>query len=95
MFIPYSQRNAKAIKEKKIVLSINRNARNQIYQLLEKYNDINRKTSETGWPYDISTGEEVFNDIRQFYPLSAIMIKSSTLKLVAYKILYTIVRLIV
>jgi len=67
MFIPYSQRNAKAIKEKKIVLSIKRNARNQIYQILVKYNDIYRETNETGWQYDISTGEEVFNDIRQFY----------------------------
>lgn len=67
MFIPYSQQNAKAIKDKKIVLSINRSARNQIYQLLERYNEICRKTSETGWQYDTSTSEEVFNDIRQFY----------------------------
>jgi hypothetical protein len=67
MFIPYSQRNAKAIKEKKTSLSINRSARNQIYQLLERYNNIYRDTSETGWQYDISTSEDVFNDIRQFY----------------------------
>lgn len=67
MFIPYSQRNAKAIKEKKIVLFIKRSARNQIYQLLERYNEVNQETSETGYQYDISTSEEVFNDIRQFY----------------------------
>ncbi|WP_211367466.1 hypothetical protein [Sporomusa termitida] len=67
MFIPYSQRNAKAIKDKKIGLSITRSARNQIYQFLERYNDIYRETDETGWQYDISTGEKVFNDIRQFY----------------------------
>lgn len=67
MFIPYSQRNAKTIKEKKIALSIKRSARNQIYQLLEKYNEVYREISETGYQYDISTSEEVFNDIRQFY----------------------------
>jgi hypothetical protein len=67
MFIPYSQRNAKAIKEKKIAFSIPRNARHQIYQLLDKYNNVYRETDETGWDYDITTSEEVFNDIRQFY----------------------------
>lgn len=67
MFIPYSQRNAKAIKDKKFVLSITRSARNQIYQLLERYNDTYREINETGWQYDISTSEEVFNDMRQFY----------------------------
>lgn len=67
MFIPYSQRNAKAIKNKKLVVSINRRARNQIYKILEKYNDIYRETDETGWQYNISIGEKVFNDIRQFY----------------------------
>jgi len=67
MFIPYSQRNAKAIKEKKITLSIKRSARNQIYQLLEKYNNVYRATDETGWNYNVTTSEEVFGDIRQFY----------------------------
>lgn len=67
MFIPYSQRNAKAIKAKKITLSINRNARNQIYQLLVKYDQICRETNETGWNYNISIGEKAFDDIRQFY----------------------------
>lgn len=67
LFIPYSQRNQKLIKEKKIMLSIKQRARNQIYQLLEKYNKVYQKTDETGWNYDITTSEEVFNDIRQFY----------------------------
>jgi hypothetical protein len=67
LFIPYSQRNQKLIKEKRIVLSINRGARNQIYQLLENHNNIYRETDETGWNYDTTTGENVFNDIRQFY----------------------------
>lgn len=67
LFIPYSQRNQKAIREKRIVLSIKRSTRNQIYQLLEKYNDAYRKTDETGWNYDVTTREDVFNDIRQFY----------------------------
>lgn len=67
LFIPYSQRNQKAIREKKIVISIKRKARNQIYQLLEKYNYVHCKTDETGWNYNVTTSEEVFNDIRQFY----------------------------
>jgi hypothetical protein len=40
LFLPYSQRNRKIIKEKRIVLSIKRSTRNQVYQLLEKYNDV-------------------------------------------------------
>lgn len=67
MFIPYSQRNAKAIKAKKITLSINRNARNQIYQLLVKFDDVYQETNETGWNYTITTREKVFDNIRQFY----------------------------
>lgn len=67
LFIPYSQRNQKAIKEKRISLSFKMSARNQIYRLLEKYNNVYRKTDETGWNYDTTTSEEVFNDIRQFY----------------------------
>jgi len=67
VFIPYSQRNEKAIKDKKLKLSIKRAARNQIYQLFEKYNDTYRVTDKTGWNYDVTTSEEVFNDIRRFY----------------------------
>lgn len=36
LFIPFSQRNQKAIKEKRMPISIKKNARNQIYQLFEK-----------------------------------------------------------
>ncbi|MBU5466240.1 hypothetical protein KQI49_05265 [Virgibacillus sp. MSJ-26] len=67
IFIPYSQRNLKAIKEKRISLSIKRDVRNQIFQLLERYNDKYQKTDETGFSYNILISEEVFNDIRQFY----------------------------
>ena len=67
LFIPYSQRNQKLIKEKKIVLSIKRRAREQIYQLLKKHNGVYQETDETGWSCVITTSEKVFNDIRQFY----------------------------
>lgn len=67
LFVPYSERNAKEIKLKKIEFSIKRNVRNQIYQILEKYNIEYRKTTETGWNYDTVVSEDVFNDIRQFY----------------------------
>lgn len=67
LFIPYSQRNHKEIREKRIKLSIKQKTRNQIFQLLEKYNDIHQETDETGWNYNITTSEKVFNNIRQFY----------------------------
>lgn len=68
LFIPFSLRNQKAIKEKRMSLSIKRNARNQIYQLFEKYNDVYRKTDKaSGWEYDVTTSEEVIGDIRRFY----------------------------
>lgn len=67
LFIPYSQRNSRDIKAKKILLSINRKSRNQIYQLLEKYNIVYQKTDETGWNYNTTVAEDVFNDIKQFY----------------------------
>lgn len=66
IFIPFSQRNFKEIKDKKISFSIKRRVRNQIYELLERHNDVYHEMSETGW-YNTSISEEVFNDIRQFY----------------------------
>ena len=67
VFLPYSQRNIRAIKDKKIGLSFKRNTRNQVYQLLEKYNEAYYKTDETGWNYNVTISQEVFCDIRQFY----------------------------
>jgi hypothetical protein len=67
LFIPFSLRNQKIIKEKRMPLSINLSTRNQVYQFLEKHNDVYQKTDETGWNYNVTTSDEVFNDIRQFY----------------------------
>lgn len=67
LFIPYSQRNAKEISAKKILLSIKRKARNQIYQFLERYNIVYQATDETGWNYNTTIADDVFYDIRQFY----------------------------
>lgn len=67
LFIPYSQRNAKEIKAKKIVLSIKRKARNQIYQFLERYNIAYQAADETGWNYNTTIAADVFYDIKQFY----------------------------
>ncbi|MCY9775183.1 hypothetical protein M5W62_19775, partial [Paenibacillus larvae] len=39
LFIPFSQRNQKAIKEKRMSLSIKLSTRNQVYQLLYKLNE--------------------------------------------------------
>ena len=67
LFVPYSQRNEKDIKEKRIVLSINRKARNQIYQFLERCNIEYQATDDTGWNYSTNIATDVFYDIRQFY----------------------------
>lgn len=67
LFIPYSQRYAKEIKTKQLKFSLPMKTRNQIYKLLEKYSTIYRESDETGWQYDITTGECVFRDISQFY----------------------------
>lgn len=67
LFIPYSQRHEKAIKSKRITLSINKKARNQIYQFLERNNREYRVITETGFNYNTTVSENVFDDIRQFY----------------------------
>lgn len=67
LFIPFSQRHAKDIKEKRIALSINLKARNQIYQFLERCNETYRATDENGWNYDTTIAADVFFDIKQFY----------------------------
>ena len=67
LFVPYSQRNEKDIKEKRIVLSINRKARNQIYQFLERCNIEYQATDDTGYNYSTNIAADVFYDIRQFY----------------------------
>lgn len=67
LFIPYSQRNEKDIKAKKIVLTIKRKARMQIYQFLERHNIEYQATDETGWNYNTTIAKDVFHDIKQFY----------------------------
>lgn len=67
LFVPFSQRNEKEIKDKKLKLSLNMKTRNQIYKLIEKYTTVYRETDETGWQYNITTSECVFRDISQFY----------------------------
>lgn len=67
LFVPFSQRNEKEIKAKKLKLSLNMKIRNQIYKLIEKYSTVYRETDENGWQYDITTSECVFRDISQFY----------------------------
>ena len=67
LFVPFSQRNEKDIKGKKLTLSLNMKTRNQIYKLIERYSTVYRETDETGWQYDITTSECVFRDMSQFY----------------------------
>ncbi|MCJ7841683.1 hypothetical protein MUB24_12410 [Lederbergia sp. NSJ-179] len=67
IFIPFSQRNKKAIKQKQIVFKIKRETRNQIYQIFERYDYEDGKISETGWQYYVLVSEEVLQDIKRFY----------------------------
>lgn len=67
IFIPFSLRNRKAIKQKQIFFKIKREARNQIYQIFERYDYSDRKVSETGWQYDVLVSEEVLYDLKKFY----------------------------
>lgn len=67
LFVPFSQRNEKEIKGKKLKLSLNMKTRNQIFKLIEKFSSVYRETDEIGWQYDITTSECVFRDISQFY----------------------------
>lgn len=67
LHIPYSQRHKKEIMSKKISLSINRSTRNQIFNLMKKYDLTVHKTTETNWDYTTTIMEEMFGDIKQFY----------------------------
>ena len=67
LFIPFSQRNEKGIKVKKLKLSLPMRVRNQIFKLFEKYSEVHHETDETGWYSTFSTEEYVFRDISQFY----------------------------
>ena len=67
VFVPFSQRNEKAIRAHSLKLYICMKARNQICALFEKYNDVYRETNETGFQYDVTTEEYVFRDISCFY----------------------------
>lgn len=65
VFVPYSQRNKKEIEERRIHIS--RDARRQIYKVLELYNVEYRAIDDTGWNYNTSISQEVFKDIDIFY----------------------------
>ncbi len=67
LFIPFSQRNEKGIKEKKLKLALPMKARNQIFKLFQKYSEVYHETDETGWYSTFSTEEYVFRDISRFY----------------------------
>lgn len=67
LFIPFSQRNEKAIKAKTLKLSLPMKVRNQICVLFEQHSTTFHETDETGWHSIFSTEEYVFRDISQFY----------------------------
>nr|WP_276208110.1 hypothetical protein [Gracilibacillus thailandensis] len=68
VFIPFSQRNKKAIKQKQIVLKIKRVTRNRIYELFERYDYRLEQMDETGLTYLVLVSDQVLYDIEKFYP---------------------------
>lgn len=66
-FIPFSKRNEKEIRAKKLKLSLPMKVRKQILELFEEYSVISIETSKKGWQSTFSTEECVFRDISRFY----------------------------
>lgn len=69
VFVPYSQRHIKKIKNNQNHLIMRKEARHQIKQAFNKYDEIHYTTNETGWNEQILTSELVVDDLQQFYPL--------------------------
>lgn len=67
LFIPFSQRYAKEIKAKHIMLKLSLKVRQQIYNLFEKYSTFFQEMDENGWQSIVTTEKYVFRDIAQFY----------------------------
>jgi hypothetical protein len=63
-FIPYSIRyKNKADKS----LSIKKKIREEIYNLFERHNETQSRTTETNWNYEISSIEALIEDIKEYY----------------------------
>ncbi len=67
MFIPFSERNKGLIKNKAIRLKIPRQARYQMLQAVNSYNDSISEFDDTGWRTDADVKEVSFRELRKFY----------------------------
>lgn len=67
LFIPFSQRNIEAIKNKEIKVVFSKKIRHQIYQLLEFYNEYQYVMDETGFQSRIKISSQFLEDIKLFY----------------------------
>ena len=67
MFVPFSERNQRYIAQKVMALTINMRTRNQIFKTLERYDITFQTTDETGWNYNMSISQCVFDMLSQFY----------------------------
>lgn len=68
VFIPFSQRNRKAIKQKQIALKIKRVTRSRIYGTFERHDYKLEKMDQTGFTYLVLVSDQVIYDIAKFYP---------------------------
>jgi hypothetical protein cdifQCD-2_16846 len=67
LFIPFSQRNIEAIKNKEIKVVFSKKIRHQIYQLLEFYNEYQYVMDETDFQSRIKISSQFWEDIKLFY----------------------------
>lgn len=66
IFIPFSERYKKTIKQKQLPLKIQKEVRRKIHHLLLQYDYSERKSVE-GYQYNELLSESFFNEIRKFY----------------------------
>lgn len=67
VFVPFSERNKGLIKNKAIKLKIPRQARYQICQVVNSYNDRISEFDDTGLRTDTDVKEVSFRELRKFY----------------------------
>jgi hypothetical protein len=67
MYIPFSERNKSLITSKKISIKLPNAARDQLFKVMNEYNETFMFTSETNFNYYRSINDLVLEDITNFY----------------------------
>lgn len=67
LFIPFSQRNKEIIENKKLLVELTEETRYQIYQLIQKNDELLYLKGENNFEYRKMASELIFEEINQFY----------------------------